>query len=197
VSSDAFVIPLKPFDVAKERLRVDHSLSVTDLAQQLATQVIEACAPRPTIVLSESDVITHFAAAFGCEVLRTDAIGLNDAVQRAYGALQSRFERLIVVHGDLRHPEGLGAFEPGEGITIVTDHHGLGTNVLAVPTGLDFHFSYGADSALRHRDEAERLGVPVTMVTDSPWRFDVDEPDDLVDGRHSRGAKGPPRTTNP
>lgn len=180
MSSDAFVIPLKRFDVAKERLRVNDATSITELAQRLATQVIASCAPRHTVVLSESDEISDFASRQGCEVLRTDATNLNDAVQRAYGALQSRFERLIVVHGDLRHPEGLATFDPGPGVTIVTDHHGTGTNVLSLPTGLDFHFAYGADSASLHRREAERVGTPVRIVTDSPWRFDVDEPDDLV-----------------
>jgi 2-phospho-L-lactate guanylyltransferase len=180
VSSDAFVIPLKRFDLAKERLRVSNASSVTELAQRLATDVIAGCSPRHTIVLSESDEISAFASAHGCEVLRSDATGLNDAVQRAYGALQSRYERLIIVHGDLRHPEGLGAFEPGPGVTIVTDHHGRGTNVMAVPTRLDFHFFYGVNSASLHQREAERLGLGVTVVTDSPWRFDVDEPEDLV-----------------
>jgi 2-phospho-L-lactate guanylyltransferase len=179
VSTDAFVIPLKRFDVAKERLRVKNAASVTELAQELATRVIEACAPRHTIVLSESDEISAFASALGCEVQHSDATNLNDAVQRAYGALQSRFGRLIIVHGDLRHPEGLGSYEPGAGITIVTDHHGLGTNVMALPTGLDFHFSYGANSASLHQREAERIGCPLTLITDSPWRFDVDEPEDL------------------
>jgi 2-phospho-L-lactate guanylyltransferase (CobY/MobA/RfbA family) len=151
VSSDAFVIPLKRFDLAKERLRAKNAASVTELAQRLATNVIASCAPRHTIVLSESDEITAFALTLGCEVLRSDATGLNDAVQRAYGALQSRFERLLIVHGDLGHPEGLGAFQPGPGVTIVTDHHGLGTNLLTVPTGLDFHFFYGATLASLHR----------------------------------------------
>jgi len=178
--TDAFVIPLKRFDRAKGRLRVNNAASVTELAQQLATRVIEACAPRPTIVLSESDAVSEFASALGCDVLRSNATGLNDAVQRAYGALQSRFDRLIIVHGDLRDAEGLGSFEPDAGITIVTDHHGLGTNVMAVPTGLDFQFFYGANSALLHRQEAERIGCAFTIVTDSPWRFDVDEPEDLV-----------------
>jgi 2-phospho-L-lactate guanylyltransferase len=180
VSSDAFVIPLKRFDVAKERLRVNKVDSVTELARHLATQVILSCRPRHTIVLSESDDVTTFATALGCEVLYSDAISLNDAVQRAYGALQERFDRLIIVHGDLRDPEGLGTFEPDDEITIVTDHHGLGTNVMALPTGLDFHFSYGASSASLHQREADRLGCHVTVVADSPWRFDVDEPDDLV-----------------
>jgi 2-phospho-L-lactate guanylyltransferase len=179
VSTDAFVIPLKRFDVAKERLRVNDATSITELAEHLATRVIASCAPRHTIVLSESDEISDFASQRDCEVLRTDAASLNDAVQRAYAALQSRFERLIVVHGDLRHPEGLASFHPGPGVTIVTDHHGTGTNVMSLPTGLDFHFAYGADSASKHQREAERLGADVTIVTDSPWRFDVDEPEDL------------------
>ena len=179
MSTDAFVIPLKRFDLAKERLRVSNIASVTELAKQLATQVVINCRPRHTIVLSESDEITEFATALGCEVLQSDATSLNDAVQRAYGTLGSRFERLIIVHGDLREPEGLGEFDPGEDVTIVTDHHGIGTNVMALPTELDFHFAYGADSASLHRREAERLGRHVTLITDSAWRFDVDEPDDL------------------
>ena len=177
--SDAFVIPLKRFDLAKERLRVPNAAFVTELAQQLATRVIKACAPRHTIVLSESDDISEFASALGCDVLHSDARDLNDAVQRAYGVLQSRFDRLIIVHGDLRDPEGLSTFEPGAGITVVTDHHAVGTNVMVVPTGLDFHFAYGENSADLHRREAERLGCEFTIVTDSPWRFDVDEPEDL------------------
>jgi 2-phospho-L-lactate guanylyltransferase len=180
VRTDAFVLPLKRFDLAKERLRTNNVDAVTELAQRLATQVILSCRPRHTIVLSESDEITTFAAALGCEVLQSDATGLNDAVQRAYGALERRFELLIIVHGDLRDPEGLGDFDPDDDITILTDHHGIGTNVLALPTGLDFHFAYGANSASLHQREAERLGRRFTLVTDSPWRFDVDEPDDLA-----------------
>jgi 2-phospho-L-lactate guanylyltransferase len=177
--NDAFVIPLKRFDLAKERLRVANADAVTDLAKLLATGVITSCRPRHTIVLSESDEIAEFAAALDCEVLRSEATDLNEAVQRAYGALQSRFERLIIVHGDLAHPEGLASFNPDDAVTIVTDHHGLGTNVMALPTQLDFHFAYGANSALLHQREADRLGCRVTLVTDSPWRFDVDEPSDL------------------
>jgi 2-phospho-L-lactate guanylyltransferase len=177
--NDAIVIPLKRFDLAKERLRVDNAAAVTELARELATAVIKSCKPRRTVVLSESDEISEFATALECEVVRSDATDLNGAVQGAYGALRSRFERLIIVHGDLAHPEGLATYEPDGGITIVTDHRGLGTNVMALPTGLDFHFAYGANSALLHQREADRIGFAPTVVTDSPWRFDVDEPSDL------------------
>jgi 2-phospho-L-lactate guanylyltransferase len=179
VTTDAFVVPLKDFDLAKERLRAGGTTDVTDLARSLAVNVLSHCAPRHVIVLSESTEITRFAHEQGVEVRESRANSLNEAVQEAYSALESRYERLLVVHGDLRTPEGLGSFAPGPGITIVTDHHGRGTNLLVLPTGLDYHFAYGADSASKHRREAERLGARVTLITDSPWGFDIDEPEDL------------------
>ncbi|MGB8180359.1 MAG: hypothetical protein WCF63_09360 [Acidimicrobiales bacterium] len=179
MTDEVFVVPLKRFEVAKERLRRGGVENVTELASDLATVVIRSCAPRKVLVLSESSDVTRFALDLGVDVLESDATTLNEAVQGAYGRLGERFDRLIVVHGDLRDPHGLGEFRPDSGVTVVTDHRSRGTNVLVVPTGLDFHFHYGEDSARMHRDEATRLGVPWRVVTDSPWRFDVDEPSDL------------------
>ncbi len=178
--NDAFVVPLKRFDTAKERLRQGGIDEVSSLARRLARGVLASCAPRHVIVLSESEVVTSFAADLGAEVLESSSSSLNEAVQHAYRVLSERFDRLVVVHGDLRSPEGLGQFEPEPGVTIVADHHGTGTNVLVVPTGLGFRFAYGADSAQRHLLEAQRLGIAWRLVSDSPWRFDVDEPQDLV-----------------
>jgi 2-phospho-L-lactate guanylyltransferase len=180
VSNDAFVVPLKQFDLAKERLRAGGTNDVTTLARDLAVDVLLSCAPRDVIVVSESKSIARFAQELGAEVWDSTATSLNEAVQGAYEGLSDRFDRLLIVHGDLRSPAGLGSFDPPPGITIVTDHHGRGTNLLALPTGLNFHFAYGVDSASLHQLEAERLGVEVTIITDSPWRFDVDEPSDLT-----------------
>ena len=178
MTTDAIVVPLKRFDIAKTRLRHDGATGLDVFARGLATAVLDSCRPRHVIVLSESDDVTDFATGLGAEVLRSDATSLNDAVQRAYARLDGRFDRLINAHGDLRFPTGLGRFEAGPGVTIVTDHHGRGTNVLALATGLGFRFAYGADSARRHAEEAARLGLEVSLVTDSPWCYDVDEPRD-------------------
>jgi 2-phospho-L-lactate/phosphoenolpyruvate guanylyltransferase len=180
MADEVFVVPLKRFDVAKERLRRGGVENVTGLASDLATAVIKSCGPREVIVLSESSDVTRFALDLGVDVLESDATTLNEAVQSAYEGLRERFDRVIVVHGDLRDPYGLADFQPNDGVTIVTDYLSRGTNVLVVPTGLDFHFHYGEDSAVKHRAEAERLGVLWRMVTDSPWRFDVDEPSDVT-----------------
>lgn len=175
----ALIVPLKGFDVAKDRLRQAGTREVTALARELAHQVIVNCAPRHVIVLSESPDITEFALAHSAEAFVTDARSLNDAVQRAYAAVGDRFDQLIIVHGDLSKPEGLGQFSPGDGVTIVTDHHELGTNVLAVPTGHDFRFAYGPDSRRLHQLEAERLGLECQVITGSVWAYDVDEPSDI------------------
>lgn len=181
MSNDVVVIPIKHFDVAKERLRLGHVTEVTRLARTLAEGVVKAASPRPTVVVSESEDVLRFAEELGAEVLLSNVSGLNESVQWSYEVLTPRFARLIVVHGDLRFPQGLRDFDPEPGITVVADHHGQGTNVIVVPTGLDFHFAYGPGSLQRHIEEAERLNVAYRVLRDSPWRFDVDEASDLED----------------
>jgi 2-phospho-L-lactate guanylyltransferase len=179
VTRQVFVVPLRRFDQAKNRLRQGDVADVTGLARELATLVVRSCAPEHVIILSESSEISRFAQDLGVEVLESEATNLNGAVQNAYERLGARFERLIVVHGDLQNPLGLNEFDPAEGVTIVTDHRARGTNVLVVPTGIGFRFQYGESSAISHEREAMRCGVSCQVITDSPWRFDVDEPADL------------------
>jgi len=179
VTLDAFLVPLKSFDRAKERLRVDPALDVSSLVATLAADVVRSCAPVPVIVVTESPDVAAFAERLGARVHLSDAVDLNDALQRAYRSLPKRYAHVCIVPGDLRHPSGLGGFDPADGVTLVTDHHGTGTNLLALPGGVDFHFSFGPNSAPRHRAEAERLGLPVRVIAGGPWTWDVDHPEDL------------------
>ena len=178
---EIFVVPIKRFDVAKERLRRGGITGVEVLARSLAEGVLLHRAPRHVVVLSESPEVSTFARDLGADVLESAAAGLNEAVQSAYVELGRTYRRLVIVHGDLQHPEGLGAFAPAEGVTVVTDHLGQGTNVLVVPTGVEFTFRYGPHSAQLHEAEALRLGLACQLITDSPWRYDVDEPSDLFE----------------
>jgi 2-phospho-L-lactate guanylyltransferase (CobY/MobA/RfbA family) len=180
VENLAILVPLKGFTTAKSRLRDGGVADVDDLARSLAHQVLTACRPRAVFVACESRDVTEFALERGAEVIESSSAGLNEAVSHSYRVLSRRFERIVIAHGDLRNPSGLGQFYPPPGITIVTDSHRVGTNVLALPSGLDFTFLFGNDSAHAHQLEARRLGVEVHMEFDSPWRFDVDEPDDFA-----------------
>jgi 2-phospho-L-lactate guanylyltransferase len=173
------LVPIKRFSAAKSRLRdVLGDDEVEKLARSLAHAVLEATRPQRTLVVCDDDDVATFATERGAGVVRTSATTLNGAVAEAYRQMTPDV-LIVVVHADLSRPQGLGTFRPGSGVTIVTDHLATGTNVLALPGGLDFHFRYGSDSAHAHRDEAGRLGLACTLVTDSPWAFDVDEPHDL------------------
>jgi 2-phospho-L-lactate guanylyltransferase len=177
--STAVVVPLKRFDRAKSRLRHNHDLDVTAIVEELARGVIVSARPRPVIVVSEDEELAEFATSLDIELMLSSSTTLNEALQTAYRSLSDRFDQLIIAHGDLRSPDGLGNFEPEPGITLFADHHGEGTNVMVIPANLDFHFAYGPGSLVRHLDEARRLGVAHRVDVASPWRFDVDEPDDL------------------
>lgn len=175
----AVLIPLKRVADAKQRLRDGGVRDVDALVLHLARGVIRAARPRPVVVVTEDDDVATFASSLGAQSVRTNARTLSDAVQDAYVTLGSRYERLLIVHADLAAPEGIGDFIPGEGITMVADHQGEGTTVLSLPTGLDFHFAYGAHSLEQHIREAQRLQLHYTVITDSTWSRDVDEPVDL------------------
>jgi 2-phospho-L-lactate guanylyltransferase len=177
--STAVVVPLKRFDRAKSRLRHTRHLDVTSIVEELARGVIVSAQPREVIIVSEDKELSAFATSLGAELLLSTSTSLNAALQSAYESLSHRFDRLIIAHGDLRFPEGLGSFAPDAGITLFADHHGAGTNVMVIPSRLDFRFAYGPHSLQLHADEARRLGVPHRIDLTSLWRFDVDEPDDL------------------
>ncbi|HET9089602.1 MAG TPA: hypothetical protein VFN54_04795 [Acidimicrobiales bacterium] len=175
----AVVVPLKRVTAAKQRLRRAGALDVDALVWRLARGVIEAARVRPTYVVTEDHDVAAFAASLAVETIMTSARTLSGAVTDAYARLNATFDRLMIVHADLADPTGLGDFEPIEGVTLVADRHGRGTNVLALATGLDFRFSYGANSLAHHRLEAQRLGLNCSVISNSPWSWDVDVIDDL------------------
>jgi 2-phospho-L-lactate guanylyltransferase len=178
--STAVVVPLKRFDRAKSRLRHHRDLDVTAIVEELARGVITSARPLPVVIVSEDEELAAFAASLQVELMLSSSTTLNEALQTAYRSLSDRYDRLIIAHGDLLFPDGLGSVEPEPGITLFADHHGEGTNVMVIPANLDFHFAYGPGSLRRHLGEAQRLGVAHRVELTSPWRFDVDEPDDLA-----------------
>lgn len=177
---EVVLVPIKSFDVGKSRLREELSGDqVASLMRTLARGVIEACHPTECWVLCDDDDVAGFAESHGARALRVTSDGLNAAVDAGYRAAAS-FDRVIVAHADLVAPGPLGSATFHPGVTIATDRHGTGTNLLVLPTGLDVTFFYGVGSAAAHAAEARRLGLPLTILTDSPWALDLDEPTDLA-----------------
>ena len=59
------------------------------------------------------------------------------------------------------------------------DRRDDGTNVVDLPVGCGFRFSYGPGSFERHRAECVRIGQPVRVLRSPGLAFDVDWPADL------------------
>ncbi|MBK5221769.1 MAG: 2-phospho-L-lactate guanylyltransferase [Acidimicrobiia bacterium] len=175
------LVPVKSFTEAKVRLApaLDQSARAA-LARHMAAVVVAAAAPLPVAVVCDHDDVAEWARSLGAEVFWRPERGLNGAVAdglERYGA--RGFERVIVAHADLPLADHLGWVGEFDGVTLVPDRRDDGTNVICVPTGVGFRFSYGAASFRRHVAEAERLELSYRVVREERLGWDVDTPADL------------------
>lgn len=177
----AVLVPVKAFGDAKARLApaLDPAARA-ELARTMATRVVGAALPLPVTVVCDDDGVAAWARALGAGVVSAPGRGLNGAVADGVAALaETGVARVVVAHADLPLASGLADLAAGTGVTVVPDRHGDGTNVLVVPSGAGFRFAYGPGSSSAHVREAERLGLPVTVVRSDVLGWDVDVPADL------------------
>lgn len=177
------VIPVKAFSQAKNRLAAAlDPAERAELARTMATRVVQAAAPLPVTVVCDDDVVAEWARSVGAEVGWTPGLDLSAAVTDTIRRLAAEgVERVVVAHGDLPFASDLDLFawvDPDVAI-LVPDRHERGSNVVSVPAGAGFEFSYGPDSLERHTAEAERLGLTLRIVRSEKLGWDVDEPADL------------------
>lgn len=155
----------------------------------MATTVVRAAGDLPVTVVCDDPDVRRWAEGLGASVCWSPGLGLNGAVAagldsvREGGAL-----RAAVVHADLPLARDLSVTLDGDGVLLVPDRHRDGTNVIALPTGCGFRFSYGPGSFDRHRAEVARLRLPLTIHGDRTLGWDVDNPEDLD---HPNGSLRP------
>lgn len=177
----AVVLPLRSFSGAKARLAdVVDDEHRPELVRRMAEQVLKAAQPAPVLVVTADHEVAAWARDADASVVIDPGGGL-DAAAGAGVAAASRagFSRAAVVHGDLPLASDLSGILAGEGVRLVPDRHGEGTNVLTVPTHGSFRFSYGPGSFHRHHDEAGRMGLVVEVFVDADLAFDLDVPADV------------------
>lgn len=179
----AVLVPVKAFSDAKQRLGA--SLGDADrqrLVRQMAARVVAAAAPLPVAVVCDDGEVAEWARAHGALVVWEPGRGLNGAVEAGVSRLASMgVHTVVVAHSDLPRAAGLAQLGHFDGVTIVPDRHGDGTNVIELPAVSGFRFSYGPGSFERHRAECGRLGLAVRVLR-LPWlAHDVDWPADLLD----------------
>ena len=179
------VVPVKAFERAK--LRLAPALTAPEraaLARHMAATVVAAAQPLRVLVVCDDPDVRAWAEALGVDVCWTPGLGLDGAVTAGVAAARAAGATAAAVcHADLPYARDLAAVVaevPVGQVGLVPDRHEDGTNVAIVPTGAGFTFAYGPGSFGRHRAEAERLCLPVTVLRPVHLGWDVDEPGDLT-----------------
>ena len=165
----AVLVPVKAFSEAKLRLAPAlPPLARAELARAMAAHVLDAARPLPTAVVCDDPEVAAWARSERALVIWEPERGLNRAVEAGVERLRAGgAQRVVVAHGDLPLAQGL-------------DRVGNGTNVICVPAGAGFTFSYGPGSFTRHTEEALRLGLPLRVLRTRALGHDVDLPSDLL-----------------
>ena len=189
------LIPLRSLRSGKARLSavLDDADRAT-LIELMATSVVNAAQDLDVLIVHDSSEVEAWATERGALTLRPDQPGLNHAVQAGRTHLRTLgYDRVIIAHADLPHATDLRMMLTGHPITMVTDRVGDGTNVLCLPTGLDFEFAYGPGSFDHHRSTARALGIEPEIIDDSGLAWDVDHPDDLTTDLTAKLGENTPR----
>jgi 2-phospho-L-lactate guanylyltransferase len=182
------LVPVKSFAAAKGRLADQLDADArADLARSMATHVVDCAGDLPVAVACEDDEVRTWAIDKGATIVWCPGTDLNGAVTTGVSELTDRgARRVVVAHSDLPLANGFDELLTTDGVVLVPDRHLGGTNVLVVPAGSGFTFSYGPGSFRRHVDEAHRLPHSIRIVRDEALGWDIDEPADLTVLEHSR-----------
>ena len=176
------LIPLRSLRDGKRRL--ESQLSGDERAQlieRMAERVLHAAHDLDVLVVHDDPAVAAWAIERGADEVRPPMPGLNRAVAFGCDVLRERdYERVIIAHADLPLAEDLRVVLVDSPISIVTDRHREGTNVLCLDLELDFTFAYGPQSFDNHMRFAEALGVDPVVVQADDLALDVDVPEDLA-----------------
>jgi 2-phospho-L-lactate/phosphoenolpyruvate guanylyltransferase len=193
------VLPVKSFGLAKQRLgEAVGADQRRALAQAMVGDVLEA--------LGEVDgldgVIVVSAEAFEVETIHDpEEAGQSAAARRGIrAALERGAERVLLVPGDCPalDPDEVAELlaKPREGVVIVPDRHGAGTNALLIAPPAAVEPAFGPGSFARHAALAHAAGARVRIGRLPSLELDVDTPGDLAALRAALAARsgGAPRT---
>ncbi|MFA7555810.1 MAG: 2-phospho-L-lactate guanylyltransferase [Spongiibacteraceae bacterium] len=188
------LVPIKSLIAAKSRLsRVLSPVERRDLALAMTEHVLSTLANHPDIsavtLVSDDPAVAALARKYGMNYWLESALGcsgLNAAIAHSCDVLFTQSSQpVVVLHSDLPCLEAsdistvLKHLQQKEGLVIVADRYGLGTNLLAFGAESRPEFSFGADSFSRHCTSAKKLGISVKVLRLAGVALDIDEPQDL------------------
>lgn len=159
------------------------------LARTCAETVVRAAHPLPVYVACSDPDVASWATQHGALVVHCSEPGLDTAITTAREHLTSEgFDHILIAHADLPLATRLShIIEPGK-VTMVTDRHHDGTNVLAFPLASHFHTAYGPGSLDNHIHIANNCGLDYHVISDSSLELDLDTADDLTELEIRKGT---------
>jgi 2-phospho-L-lactate guanylyltransferase len=184
------ILPVKSFDVAKQRLREGlDPASREALVEAMFTDVLDALRRTEVariVVVTASPAARRIASGRGAAVLTDGQSGHNAAAGLGIGAaLEGGADRALLVPGDCPalSPEELRELlrRPADSPSaiVVPDRHGTGTNALLLTPPDSLTPSFGPGSCQRHVALAEARGMTADVVDVPSLALDIDTPDDL------------------
>jgi 2-phospho-L-lactate guanylyltransferase len=151
-----------------------------ELARTCAETVVRAASPLPVHIVCSDDSVANWAVSLGAHVVHCATPGLDVAVTAGRDAIAALgFDHIIVAHADLPLAEELAHVAKEGLVTMVTDRHNDGTNVLSFPLASAFTTAYGPGSLDNHIRTAESLRLRYEVINDESLSLDLDTADDL------------------
>lgn len=183
------VLPVKSFRAAKTRLAADLGLPQPELAAEMAEGVLRAlCAANVdrVLVVTRERAVMDLADAVGAEIVEEDELRGHSAAATlgVRRAVELGAERVLLAAGDCpllrtEDVDALLARHDGDGVVILADRHGTGTNGLLLQPPTAIPPSFGMGSRERHAELAHHRGVAWTVEEVPAFAYDVDTADDL------------------
>lgn len=188
----AVIVPMKPFDLAKQRLRPAVNdgervaLARAMLVHVLSTVTASGAGDLRVLVSADPDVLA-LAPEHGFTSLIEETAGYNDAVRQAilWSQIQGATAALILpadlpqlAPSDVRDLASLAGHAP-RAVVIAPDAAETGTNALLLRPPDLFQPSFGPGSFCRHLELACALGINAVIHRHNHLARDVDLPSDL------------------
>lgn len=200
------ILPIKHFDVAKQRLLPGMSpgqrrLLVEAMLSDVLVALRRAAMLDATLAVTSDGSAQRIAGAYGALLTSDQGEGHNRAANQGIRyALERGFERVLLVPGDcpVLDPVEVDALlehrVTGKSALVIPDRHGTGTNALLLSPPDSLLPSFGPGSCQRHLDHAAATGVHCELAEVPTLALDVDTPEDLdqlrtrLSGTHGRAA---------
>ncbi len=181
-------VPVKALGRSKSRLsRFCSPLERAALTLAMFEDVLDAALAVPgweTWVISPDEAVLEVAVRRRARALLEGTPSLLGAVRQVdEEATERAAVALAVVLGDtplLSAPELSGALQNPGPVVLAPSADGLGTNVLVRRPPMAVRPRFGSGSLTKHRREAARRHLPVSVVHGPGLAFDLDGPDDIL-----------------